>query len=40
MTHYKSDSNLNQAFAIRCDCNIEMSIINYIVNVSKLGNKI
>ena len=40
MTHYKFDIILSQTFAIRCDCNIEMSRINYIVNVSKLGNKI
>ena len=40
MTHYKFDIILGQAFAIRCDCNIEMSRINYIVNVSKIGNKI
>jgi hypothetical protein len=40
MTHYKFDIILGQAFAIRCDCNIEMSRINYIVYVSNLGNKI
>jgi hypothetical protein len=39
MTHYKSDIILNQVFAISSNAHRLMTSRNYIVNVSKFGNK-
>ena len=40
MTHYKSDIILSQVFPIRSNAHRVMTSRNYIVNVSKFGNKI
>ena len=39
MTHYTSDIILSQVFAIRSNAHRLMTSRNYIVNVSKFGNK-